>query len=494
MTKFEFDLPTKKSSIIKVLGVGGGGSNAVNYMFRLGIRGVDFVVCNTDAQALEASPVSSKVQLGANLTSGLGAGTNPEKGKKAAIESRDQIRQLFSDGTRMVFITAGLGGGTGTGGAPEIAKIAREMDILTVGIVTLPFSYEGPRKIEKAKLGLEELKKNVDTILVVSNDKLREIHGNLKISMAFGKADDVLATAAKGLAEIITLPGHVNVDFEDVITVMKNAGTAVMGSARVDDVENRAIRAAELALSSPLLDNTDIYGAKYILLNITSGENEVTMDEVGEINEYIQEKVGRDGLVIWGNGKDTSLGDSINLTVIVTGFEHKLKSIEPKVVIDLESKMKKTIPDSGTLFSNNAQNNGTAFTQDKKEEDKKVVYDFETGAEIPAPPVNNEKKSYTPEPNLAPSAPSASSMNERPKVDHARMQEAAKERIERLKNLSVNVPNSNIKDMLNTPAFQRRNTVFENVPHSSEKGVSRYTLTEENELLGNNRFLHDNVD
>lgn len=490
MTKFEFDLPAKKSSIIKVLGVGGGGSNAVNHMYRLGIRGVDFVVCNTDAQALEASPIDAKVQLGANLTAGLGAGANPEKGKKAAIESRDQLRQLFADGTRMVFITAGLGGGTGTGGAPEIAKIAREMDILTVGIVTLPFSYEGPRKIEKARQGLEELKKNVDTLLVVSNDKLREIYGNLKISMAFGKADDVLATAAKGLAEIITLSGHINVDFEDVITVMKNAGTAVMGSARVDDVENRGVRAAEMALSSPLLDNTDIYGAKFILLNITSGENEVTMDEVGEIIEHIQEKAGRDALVIWGNGKDVTLGDSINITVIVTGFEHKIKSIEPKVVIDLESKVKKTLAEPGTLFTENSQTNGTLQTTGKEEE-KKIVFDFETGAELQTPPVNNVKKTFVAEPN--PVSP-VQKLNEHPKVDQIRMQEAAKERIERLKNLSVNVPNFNMKDMLNTPAFQRRNTVFEEIPHSSEKGVSRYTLTEENELLGNNRFLHDNVD
>ncbi|MEO1254534.1 MAG: cell division protein FtsZ, partial [Bacteroidota bacterium] len=317
---YQFDLPSHHKSIIKVVGVGGGGSNAVNHMYSLGIRDVEFVVCNTDHQALESSAVPSKLQIGTNLTSGLGAGANPEKGRNAAIESKEEIRDLLSQDTKMIFITAGMGGGTGTGAAPIIAQVASELDILTVGIVTAPFAFEGKKKMKAAEDGIKELKKYCDTVLVIMNDKLREVYGNLSISDAFAQADNVLTTAAKGIAEIITVPGYVNVDFEDVKTVMKNAGPAVMGSAKTIG-DNRARRAAEEALNSPLLNQQDIYGAEKILLSIISGEEaELQMDELTDITDYIQEYAGDDAEVIFGHGVDSTLGENIRVTVIATGF------------------------------------------------------------------------------------------------------------------------------------------------------------------------------
>lgn len=336
-----FELPTHHKSIIKVIGVGGGGSNAVTHMFNQGIRDVEFVVCNTDAQALKSTPIPNKLQIGVTSTEGLGAGANPEVGKNAAIESKEQIREMLSNDTKMVFITAGMGGGTGTGAAPVIAKIAKEMDLLTVGIVTAPFGWEGRKKTQAANTGIAELKENCDTVLVILNDKLREIHGNLPISKAFGEADNILTTAAKGIAEIITVPGYVNVDFMDVQTVMKGAGAAVMGSA-ITEGEGRALRAAEMAISSPLLNNKDIHGAKKILLSIVSGEEaELQMDELSEITEYIQDKAGEEAEVIFGHGIDQDHGQSISVTVIATGFEAtevKPAYEEPvKKVIDLET-------------------------------------------------------------------------------------------------------------------------------------------------------------
>jgi len=316
----EFDNPKNKSSIIKVIGVGGGGSNAVNHMYSKGIEGVDFIVCNTDEQALEMSIVPLKVQLGPSKTCGLGAGNKPEIGRDACIESIDEIKQLLSSNTKMLFITAGMGGGTGTGAAPEIARIAKEEGILTVGIVTTPFSFEGRKRVMQAKEGVTELRENVDTLVVISNDKLREIHGDLKLSDAFGKADDILAVAAKGIAEIITIPGYINVDFQDVNTVMKNGGVAIMGIG-VAEGENRAIKAAQSAINSPLLNDNCIGGANNILINITSGTNEVTMDEIGMVTDYVQEISGHSSEIIWGNCQDSNLGDKISITVIATGFE-----------------------------------------------------------------------------------------------------------------------------------------------------------------------------
>ncbi|MBK7964849.1 MAG: cell division protein FtsZ [Bacteroidetes bacterium] len=326
----------EEASIIKVIGVGGGGSNAVNHMYRLGIKGVDFLVCNTDAQALEISPVPFKMQLGPNLTKGRGAGAIPEVGKNAAIENVDELKSLLGKGTRMAFITAGMGGGTGTGAAPIIAGIAREMGILTIGIATIPFGFEGRKRKQQAELGIEELKKNVDALLIICNDKLREIHGNLQLREAFGHADDILTTAAKSIAEIITNTMHLNVDFADIETVMKDSGVAIMGSAHAEG-DNRAVRAAEAALDSPLLNDNVIEGANYILLSITSGHNEVTMDEVGEINDYIQAQAGQTAEIILGLGHDPSLGDKVSVTVIATGFktgEQKLAEVKrPDVII-----------------------------------------------------------------------------------------------------------------------------------------------------------------
>jgi len=316
----EFDLPTNISSIIKVIGVGGGGSNAVNHMYDLGIKGVDFIVCNTDKQALDVSSVPFKIQLGTSLTEGNGAGAIPEIGKNAAIENIDEIREVLSKNTKMVFVTAGMGGGTGTGAAPVIASIARELGILTVGIVTVPFGFEGRKRRQQAEEGLEQMRQNVDTLLVINNEKLRELTGNLTISNAFSKADDVLTVAAKGIAELISVTGSVNVDFNDVNTVMKDSGVAIMGSAAVDG-DDRAIRCVQEAMNSPLLNDNNIHGAKYVLLNITYGDKEVEMNEITEITDYIQDEAGSTADVIWGHGYDPTLGDKLCVTLIATGFK-----------------------------------------------------------------------------------------------------------------------------------------------------------------------------
>ena len=337
---FEFDIPKEEKSIIKVIGVGGGGSNAVSHMFRQGIVGVDFAICNTDNQSMEASTVPTKIQLGPMLTEGRGAGSKPSVGKQACIESIEEVKQFLDNGTRMLFITAGMGGGTGTGAAPIIAQTARELGVLTVGIVTIPFTFEGRKRENQAAEGLEEMKKNVDALIVVSNDKLREIHGNLFLSEAFSKADNILTTAAKGIAEIITVPGYVNVDFEDVNTVMRESGVAIMGTATAEG-EDRAKKSVEEALNSPLLEENDIRGARHILLNITSGTKEVTMDEIFEITNYVQEEAGFGTDLIWGNCTDESLKEQICVTVIATGFEGKrfgdtTPAKEKKIMVSLD--------------------------------------------------------------------------------------------------------------------------------------------------------------
>ena len=339
----QFDLPKEQSSIIKVIGVGGGGSNAVNYMHSLGIGGVDFVVCNTDAQSLATSSVPNKVQLGPSLTQGLGAGANPEIGRQATEESLDEIRRILEVNTKMAFVTAGMGGGTGTGGAPIISKICKDMGILTVGIVTTPFSYEGKKRAQHAQNGINQLKQNVDTLLVISNDKLRHQFGNLTMSAALSTADNVLATAAKCITDVINTTGQINVDFADVCTVMRNGGVAILGSARAKG-ESRAQLAIEQALNSPLLNDNDIKGAKWILININSrsGETEFTMDEVETIQEYLLTQAGPDADVILGLGYDESLGDEISITIIATGFEQKSPFGEqPKAEIKQEVKEEK---------------------------------------------------------------------------------------------------------------------------------------------------------
>lgn len=325
-----FNLPKDYSSIIKVIGVGGGGSNAVNYMYEQGIKGVDFIVCNTDEQALDNSPVPLKVQLGATLTEGRGAGSIPEVGKNAAVETLEEIKELLSTNTTMVFVTAGMGGGTGTGAAPIIARAAKELGILTVGIVTVPFNFEGRKRMTQAEIGLQEMRDAVDTLLIIRNDKLRELYGNLTLKGAFSHADEVLCTAAKGIAEVITLTGEINVDMNDVNTVMKSSGVAIMGSGRAQG-ENRAMRAVTDALESPLLNDNDIQGANFVLLNITYGAEDVLMDEIMEITDHIQEKAGMSAEVIWGYGPDSSLEEDLCVTVIATGFQsHEVDAGLPK--------------------------------------------------------------------------------------------------------------------------------------------------------------------
>jgi cell division protein FtsZ len=351
-----FDLPKQKSSIIKVLGVGGGGSNAVNFMFAQDIEGVDFIICNTDAKAIEQSRVPNKIQLGPHLTQGLGAGANPEVGKKATEESLEEIKRILEVNTKMAFICAGMGGGTGTGGAPIISQICKELGILTVGIVTTPFGFEGPRRMQQAEEGIRQLKPYVDTLLVISNDKLRMQYGNLKMKEAFSKADNVLATAAKCITDIINSRGHIIVDFADVCTVMKNGGVAILGKSEVEG-EDRAQRAIEEALSSPLLNDSDIKGAKWILININSaeGDHECTMDEVETINDYLRMQAGEETDVIVGMGYDATLDKKIGITIIATGFAHKdpfskptpakkVEVIEEKIVMVLGESEKPAAP------------------------------------------------------------------------------------------------------------------------------------------------------
>ena len=365
----QFDLPKQKSSIIKVLGVGGGGSNAVNFMFQQDIEGVDFIICNTDAKAIEQSMVPNKIQLGPHLTQGLGAGADPSVGKLATEESLEEIKKILEVNTRMAFITVGMGGGTGTGGAPIIAKICKDLGILTVGIVTTPFGFEGPRRQKQAEEGINQLKPFVDTLLVISNDKLRVQYGNLKMKEAFTKADNVLATAAKCITDVINSRGHIIVDFADVCTVMKNGGVAILGKAEVEG-ENRAERAIEEALSSPLLNDNDIKGAKWILLNINSaeGDYECSMDELETINNILRARTGEHSDVIMGMGYDPTLGQKLGITLIATGFEHKdpfkkeepkkaEQPVEEKIVMTLETEAPKapeaTAPEAPTaqLFS-----------------------------------------------------------------------------------------------------------------------------------------------
>ena len=331
-----FDLPKNQSNVIKVIGVGGGGSNAINHMFKQGIKGVDFIVCNTDSQALQSSSVPNKIQLGVHLTEGLGAGANPDVGQQSAIESISEIEKMLDRNTKMVFITAGMGGGTGTGAAPVIAQLAKERDILTVGIVTLPFLFEGKVRQEQALIGIEKLRKQVDSLIVINNNKLREVYGNLGFKAGFSKADEVLATASRGIAEVITHHYTQNIDLRDAKTVLYNSGTAIMGSS-VSSGENRAKDAIIAALDSPLLNDNKITGAKNVLLLIVSGTNEITIDEIGEINDHIQIEAGHNANIIMGVGEDESLGDSIAVTIIATGFDieqqNGIVNTEPKKII-----------------------------------------------------------------------------------------------------------------------------------------------------------------
>ncbi len=535
----QFEMLKEKSSIIKVIGVGGGGGNAVNHMYRQGITGVDFIICNTDAQALELSPIPNKVQLGASLTEGMGAGSIPEVGKNSAIENIEDIKRMLGSNTKMLFITAGMGGGTGTGASPIIAKAAKELDILTVGIITTPFSFEGKRRKIQAEEGLEEFKKYVDSYLVISNDRLREIFGNLTLGSAFAQADNILTTAAKGIAEIITIPGYINVDFKDVRTVMKESGVAIMGSYAAEG-ENRALRAVEGALASPLLKDNEIEGARYILLNISSGDKEVTMDEVSIITDFIQQEAGLAADLIWGNCTDETLGEKISVTIIATGFQTKE---EREVEKSQVRKVSLLTPEQAPLVKPVHVN---TFIEVKKEEIFEPVLkkeesqvDLFAGYFQSSPKIEEEK---SPEPEyvrhslteeiqqqqeMGRNEPSfefeikdqESTPAEEPlaeikqelaapqpvnpdedKTDESIEEQLrkSKERILRLKDLSMKLRTSNgLQELENEPAYKRKQMSLQDVPHSSESQVSRFTLSNDEgitEIRPNNSFLHDNVD
>ena len=379
---FSFDLPKNKSNVIKVVGVGGGGSNAINYMFKQGIKGVDFVVSNTDAQALSESPVPIKIQLGAALTEGLGAGANPEIGALAAKESGEELESLLSTQTKMIFITAGMGGGTGTGAAPIIAKMAKELDILTVGIVTMPFQFEGKIRMEQAQKGLDNMKSAVDSLIVINNNKLREVYGNLGFKAGFAKADEVLATAAQGIAEVITQHFTQNIDLRDAKTVLTNSGTAIMGSSHASGA-NRAQDAIVQALDSPLLNDNKITGCRNVLLLIVSGTEEITLDEIGEINDYIQGEAGNNANIIMGVGEDETLGSSISVTIIATGFaadqQHQIVNTEAKKIIhnlEDDQKMEHDLIDPDTLIQE------PTFIPKQEEEPEIVVHQLEEEAAV----------------------------------------------------------------------------------------------------------------
>jgi cell division protein FtsZ len=530
----QFEMLKEKSSIIKVIGVGGGGGNAVNHMYRQGITGVDFIICNTDAQALELSPIPNKVQLGASLTEGMGAGSIPEVGKNSAIENIDDIKQMLGSNTKMLFITAGMGGGTGTGASPIIAKAARELDILTVGIITTPFAFEGKRRKMQAEEGMAELKKHVDSFLVISNDRLREIFGNLTLGSAFAQADNILTTAAKGIAEIITLPGYVNVDFKDVRTVMKDSGVSIMGSSSAEG-ENRASRAVEGALSSPLLKDNEIEGARYILLNISSGAKEVTMDEVTVITDYIQEEAGLAADLIWGNCIDESLGDKLSVTIIATGFQTK---DEREKVKGSEKRIYSLEPESAPVvkqvneFINPVKTHATTepYLKHKGEPKQTGLFDlFAPRAEEPevikhnflmdepAPAENEEadmpemvfkikepvqsfepvKEQKMPEPEKEPEITVGADDN---KTDESIEEQLRKsrERIMRLKDLSMKLRSGNLQEMESVPAYKRKEIALQQTPASNESQVSRFSLLPDDEgkteIRNNNPFLHDNVD
>lgn len=539
---FRFDLPAHHKSIIKVIGVGGGGSNAVNHMFNQGITGVEFVVCNTDAQALNTSPIPLKLQIGVNLTEGLGAGANPEKGKHAALENKEEIRSLLSEDTKMVFITAGMGGGTGTGAAPVIAQVAKELGILTVGIVTIPFKFEGKKKMAQAMAGVDALKASCDTVLVILNDKLLQVFGNLSLNQAFGQADNVLTTAAKGIAEIITVPGYVNVDFEDVKTVMKDSGGAVMGSAETTG-ENRAIRAAEEAINSPLLNNQNIKGAEKILLSIISGEQaELKMDELTEITDFMQEIAGDEAEVIFGHGVDPELGESIRVTIIATGFESadtreevlvQEKTEKPAAPDQLQKPIQKTTTEAENdrkvfdlerdsqmdLFSNEPPK----YKDETFEEDfelkmrsftfEKPVHEEEQEEELPLKPIELEdddqevgREAFQLEMQeiFAESQRNKEPIDEpleeldgmaHPPSRKVQLMEQSEERRKRLNGITddVSIDATDFKEKLEVPAYQRKKVNLKRSPMSSESLVSRYNLNGDNEL-GNNKFLHDNVD
>lgn len=476
----QFDIQKHRSSIIKVIGVGGGGGNAVNHMYRQGIKDVDFIVCNTDAQALANSPVPVKIQLGSSLTEGRGAGNKPDIGRQAAIESLQDIIDVLSYNTKMVFVTAGMGGGTGTGAAPIIAKAAKEMGILTVAIVTVPFKFEGQIRIRQAIDGIAELQNHVDSLVVIHNEKIREIYGNLKYSEAFAKADNVLTIAAKSIAEIITVHGHINVDFADVQTIMANSGVAIIGSATARG-ENRAMEAIQQALTSPLLNNNDIRGAKNILLNITSGRDEITMDEVGIITDYVTHAAAKDALIIWGTCIDEKLDDEISVTIIATGFE-------ANSIPEMYSRKKQVV---NYHLSDNAEPI-TPVTNPSFEVKLREESDFADPFNHPFEVENSDTGGFPIDDEI------------KIKVNPTKSAERLNElkRYHRSKEITLNnltnLDDETIEFLENQPAYIRRNASLPNVKVPSGNNVSRYTLSDDPEkqinLNPENPYLNNAVD
>jgi len=487
-----FDLPVDGSSIIKVVGIGGGGGNAINHMYNQGIKDVNFIVCNTDAQALSRSPVSVKIQLGESLTEGRGAGNKPEIGRQAAIENLDDVMEALSSNTKMVFLTAGMGGGTGTGAIPIIAKAAKEQGILTVAIVTIPFRFEGQRRINQAIEGIHELGQHVDSLLVINNEKLREVAGNMKLSEAFSHADNILAAAAKGIAEIITVPGYVNVDFADVNTVLADSGVALMGTGMAEG-EKRATKAIEEALTSPLLNDNDITGTENILLNINSGNEEITMDEIGEITDYINAEVGANPNIIWGTGTDETLENNISVTIIATGYEDN--SI-PELYAKKTYKRKVTLGDGSQVGETVEYPQYSKNEEDRTEdsENKQRTFDFDIHNEQDEEQfiVKHKKDKDSDSEKQAP-------------MGKDEMLEKLRENRENSSGESKNVLRDlkNIEALENEPAYKRKKIKIDQPKHSRDSKVSRYTLSDDEtdeegkkktRLRENNSYLHDNVD
>lgn len=488
-----FDLPVEKSSIIKVIGIGGGGVNAVNHMFEKGIKDVNFIVCNTDRQSLDKSPVPVKIQIGSSLTCGMGAGSQPEKGRKAAEENISDVMNALSGNTRMVFLTTGMGGGTGTGAITVIAKACKEAGFLTIAVVTIPFKSEGKIRIGYAIDGINQLKDHVDSLLVINNEKLREIYGNLGVSSAFAKADDVLTTAVKGIAEIITVTGYINVDFADVETVMKNSGVAVMGMGTAAG-ENRAICAIENALASPLLNSSDITGAKSILINISSGtgDYELKMDELGDITDYMYDVASDDALIIRGLSSDESLGENVNIIVIATGFEANslIQPVKPKKHKTVEVLGEDTynppphlIPDkSSESFKVHEKENKTIICD--FEEDYQGILDFSIET-------INDKKAKSGNENDA---------NEEGRKDPEAILRKVKQvqKIMGKEGISSKTMKDNIDTFEEVPAYIRRKMSIGSTENPSDNKPSKYTLTSDDSdgpvIRDNNAYLNDNID
>lgn len=478
-----FELPVNQSSIIKVLGVGGGGSNAVNHMFKQGIKDVDFIVGNTDAQALANSPVPVKIQLGASLTEGRGAGNKPVVGRQAAIESIDNLAEILSVNTKMLFITAGMGGGTGTGAAPVIAKTAKELGILTVAIVTIPFKNEGPRRVNQALEGIAELEKQVDSLLVINNEKIRQIYGDLRLSEAFARADDVLAVAAKGIAEIITVHGFINVDFADVQTVMTNSGVAILGTGKASG-EGRAIEAIKQALNSPLLNDTDIKGAKNILLNVISGDEEVTMDEIGQIIDYVKDCSGINADLIWGNGTDPSLGQDVSVTVIATGFNAnnipelyiRKREIDR---IPLEFTDKEPLKPEDSIFV--LKDAPSKKPEVNSPSQRTIEFDLQTLDDDLFKDISRVRRP----------------VDTRRAGDRVNTIKRTQEELKELKQ-GNRQSDHEIEELENTPAFKRKHIQINPEKYSDETKISRYSLADDEnaqvKLSKENPFLHGAVD